>query len=242
MNGAGDYRAWKTWTTDSFGRCGPADAVYFAAELDAAGVKRRVSLSVLEIGFGNGGFAAWTKQQGWRYAGTELDPELIARARGAGFDVYPAETPVAALAPAERFDLVVAFDVLEHLAIEQTEALLQAMRARLAPDGLVVARVPSGDSPFSRAIQHGDMTHRATIGSEMVVQLCIKTGLRPLQIRAPVFPVRGLGFKRGLRRAAVSAGRVLVRNFLRVVYYDNQPRVVEPNMVIVLARDDGEMR
>jgi hypothetical protein len=130
--------------------------------------------------------------------------------------------------------------VLEHLTHDEIISFLGQLRDLLQPHGRIIARFPSGDSPFSLGMQNGDMTHRSHIGSGMVRQFCIATGLRAVQIRGPVLPVVGVGFMRGLRRALVRGARWLVAGFVRKVYMDNQPRVIDPNMLIVLAHGDSE--
>jgi len=234
MSEFAEYRAWKNWDEGTFGDCNSAAARYFAVEFAMAKIEIDAKLSILEIGFGNGSLASWALARGWHYVGIEIDPELVTRARAAGFEVYGAETSVDTITAGENFDLIVAFDVIEHLMMAEIIALFQSIRRRLKPTGRFIARFPSGDSPFSSAIQNGDMTHRSKIGSGIIQQLCIMTDLLPLQVRAPAFPIRGLGIKRAIRRAAVRAARAFVGKFLRLMYFDNQQRVADPNMLVVL--------
>lgn len=231
---AGGYRAWKDWREENFGRFGPVEASYFREELGRAGVRLDRPGAMLEIGFGNGQLGAWARSLSWSWAGTELDPELVARARAAGWQAQGADAPLAAIVPGVSFDLIVAFDVLEHLSVDEITALLAGLGGRLAPQGRIVARFPSGDSPFSDPIQYGDLTHRTRIGSAMVAQLALRAGLKVEQARAPVLPLKGVGWRRALRRAPVRLARALIAALLRIVYFDNQPRVVDPNMLIVL--------
>ena len=65
MSGA-RYAEWKGWNSESFGTCSAADEVYFAAELRRAGVEAVDGSYILELGFGNGTFAAWALKQGDR--------------------------------------------------------------------------------------------------------------------------------------------------------------------------------
>lgn len=228
------YRTWKGWDELSFGRVNQVQARYFEVEFRTAGVDLGRVGSMLEIGFGDASLAAWAKARGWRYAGTELDPDLVARARDAGLDAHLAETPLAEVAGDRRFDLIVAFDVLEHLTIAEIEGLLITVRDLFAPGGRFIARFPSGDSPFSGPIQHGDLTHKSVIGSGMVQQLALAADLEVLQIRAPVLPLTGLGLVRLLRRAPVKLARAIATQACRLVFFDGQARVVEPNMLVVL--------
>lgn len=231
MTIAGDYRDWKGWNEGTFASVSPADSVYFSAETGAltAGVK---SPAVLEIGFGNANFAQWAIAQGWHYQGNEIDPGLVAMGLKKGLNVHSADAPW----PDAAFDLVVAFDVLEHVALAELPDLLARIRATLRPGGVFMARFPSGDSPFARHIQHGDISHLTQIGAGMVEQLSLAANLDIVQIRQPAFPVFGLGLGRAVRRVMVAATRSIIGAILRIAFFDNQPRVISPNMVIVLRR------
>ncbi|MEM0988474.1 MAG: methyltransferase domain-containing protein [Pseudomonadota bacterium] len=163
-----------------------------------------------------------------------MDPELVDRAVEHGFAARIAPQDLAQSFGAEAFDLICCFDVLEHLEQQEIIVMLSAFAKLLRADGRVIARFPSGDSPFSFAMFNSDITHRTHIGRGAVFQFCIASGLTAAQIRHPVMPIRGLGLRRAIRRMMVCAGRWAVRNFVRKIFFDNAPRVVDPNMLIVL--------
>lgn len=228
------YRAWKGWSDSDFGKFDEALALNFRLELALAEVPLDRSLSVLEIGFGNGAFAGWVRSRGWTFVGTELDMELVARARGNGIEAYGAEADLEAVAKGRLFDLIVAFDVLEHLETQDIIGLLRACTNLLTTGGKLIARFPNGDSPFARAVQYGDVTHKSTIGSGIAVQLATQAGFRVAQLRGPAFPLRGLGIRRGLRRLGVLVVRRIVGSVVNMAFNDNRPLVIDRNIVIVL--------
>ena len=230
-----EYREWKGWDAEAFGQEDFASARYYELELARAGIALRAGLRILEVGFGNGEFAAWARARGAEYIGTEADEALVDRARALGYDARVA-TPNLRHVAAGPIDVVVAFDVFEHLDPEEAKTVLRSARDCLRPGGLVVIRVPSGDSPFSRAIQHGDLTHRTTIGSGIVRQYAVAAGLEVVQIRPPAFPLLGMGMRRLFRRAPIALLRRVVAAFVNIAFHDNQPRVVTPNMVAVLRK------
>lgn len=234
--GSGAYRDWKSWDEGTFGALSTVNRRYFEEELATSGVTLTADSNVLEIGFGNGNFATLCRDLGSGYTATEIDPELVDRANAAGFTAVLAPDDLAAAFPDQRFDLIACFDVLEHLTQDQITAMLTQFRALLSDTGKILARFPSGDSPFSVAMYNGDITHRSWIGRGAVLQYCVATGLKAEQIRHPALPLSGIGLKRTLRRAPIVAVRWLTRKFVRTFFYDGQPRVVDPNMVIVLTR------
>lgn len=230
------YRAWKVWQRETFGLCTLEQAVYFSEELRRSGIESVAGKDVLEIGFGNGGFATWAKNAGANYHGTEMIDELVVQGAAAGFSTYDARQPLEALVGKESVDLIVAFDVFEHLEMDTLLATLRSGCDALRPMGRIIARVPSGDSPFSRAIQHGDMTHHTTIGSSMVQQLAATAGLAVDCVREPAFPLWKLGIWVFLRRMLVAWVRAAIFGILRPALMGGGRPVLTPNMVFVLVK------
>ncbi len=230
------YRTGKSWDASSFGVCDTIDARYFDVELARSGIRATQGAAVLEIGFGNGQFAAWAAYRGLSYVGTELDDVLVELARGKGFEAFPATLDLTRPTKGKKFNFIVAFDVLEHLSVEEIITLLRSASECLVDGGSFLARFPSGDSPFARSIQYGDWTHRTTIGSGIVHQLAYAAGLDVAQIRSPAFPVFGLGLRRFCRRVPIVLIREFVSAIINVAFHDNQPKVITPNTLVVLRR------
>lgn len=229
------YRQWKDWGATKFARCGRADASYFHQELARVGMSNVAGCRILEIGFGNGGFAAWAKDAGADYWGVEAIAELVAQARKSGLKAFHVSDFKSEIESSTTFNLVVAFDVFEHLSIEQLKQELTFLRTKLEPNGRLLARVPSGDSPFARAIQHGDLTHVSTLGSSVIRQLASQLGFEVVQIREPVHPLLGAGPAAFLKRMLIRLVRPFAFQFIRIVLMGNRDAVLTPNMVFVLA-------
>lgn len=149
------------------------DQAYFDAEFRF--VPQRAKVSALEIGFGHGAFMSYarTKRQ-WQITGIEINSIEMEAAAGAGYRVLRS---IDELPSTEHFDLIVAFDVFEHLDVEMLIALLAKIARKLAPGGRLLARFPNGDSPFGLSNQHGDHTHRTVITRSKLSQLALPAGL-----------------------------------------------------------------
>jgi SAM-dependent methyltransferase len=106
--------------------------------------------SLLEIGCGQGGFAARLACR-YRYVGIDLDETSVsvARRRLEAHHV-PAEVrlgDLSVLAPEDRFDVVCAFEVLEHL--EDDLGALRAWVDRVEPGGTLIVSVPAGPDRYA---------------------------------------------------------------------------------------------
>lgn len=230
------YAEWKGWSGRRFGQLDRIANAYFTAEVHRAGLGPMHRLRVLEIGAGNGDFAQWSAGRGASYVGTEMVPELVAAGCEAGFHILSGECNLLDEIEASSIDAAVAFDVFEHLSLDELQALLGQLKSCLKPGGRVLCRVPSGDSPFARSIQYGDITHKTVYGSSAVRQIALVSGLEVLQIREPVFPVLGLGLRAALRRGLVRLARSLVLPMLRIAFIGDAQAVLTPNMVFVLRK------
>lgn len=230
------YAQWKSWPRERFGQWSAEQAAYFRAELARTSLLPESGLRIFEIGFGNGAFAAWVTARGCTYRGVELIDELVEVGRSSGYDVYRTNEQIWQDLSGSEIDLFVAFDVFEHIAISDLEDTLAGIRDALRVGGCVLARVPSGDSPFGRANQNGDLTHRISLGSSAVRQLAARAGLEVVDIGPPRLPVAGVGGMRMIRRLLVHAARGIIGRVFSLVYFDGRPVVMTSNMTFVLRK------
>ena len=169
------YLSNKDWNLNTFATLYHSEKRYFDAEIKRTKQEFSNGANVLEIGFGNGKFLQYAKQSGWNVEGTELNPGLIELAKSKGFKVH-AVADLSQFA-SDHYDLIVAFDLLEHLSHEQIENLFLDVKRILKKGGVFLARYPNGDSPFGLMNQHGDVTHITTIGYQKALYFVQKTGV-----------------------------------------------------------------
>lgn len=235
MNEYEGYEGWKQWGNDTFGTWSVDDAAYFSAEFKRSGIVSCQGLRIFEIGFGNGNFAGYVQSMGGEYFGSEVNGNLIKRAKDFGLDVFEGGIEQALLS--DKFgtvDIVVAFDVLEHMEVADIRSFLLNAAKLLRPDGIIIARVPSGDSPFGRANFHGDITHFTALGSSAVRQLAAQTGFEVIDIGPPSLPILGLGLKRAIRRSGVLLAQKIIARLINLFFHDGQPRVITGNLFFAL--------
>jgi SAM-dependent methyltransferase len=110
------------------------------------------SLRVLEVGCGQGGFGARLAQT-YDYVGVEPDPVScgVARQRlsDAGGRGEVRQGDLSVVGEDETFDLVCAFEVIEH--IEDDGAAMESWAGRLRPGGTVLLSTPAWQRRFGAA-------------------------------------------------------------------------------------------
>lgn len=211
------YEQWKRWSrpftfTDDESR-------YFAGEMrgiDVAGKR------VLEIGFGSGSFLSWARTRGAEVAGTEIIKALLEAALLEGVELVDPAIENVANDYAERFDVIVAFDVFEHFPLDVVVSRLAAARAMLKPGGHLVLRFPNAQSPFGLPPQNGDPTHRSALSRSVFEQLC---QLIPFEFvrYGPSYRAPGKGIVKRIVRGLRGALRDGISMLLNFIYNSNIP-------------------
>ena len=103
---------------------------------------------LLEIGCASGSFMEEMRQKGWLCEGIEFSPTAAEVARKRGFNVQVGAVEDAA-PPAQPYDVVVAWMVLEHL--HDPPAVLRRVREWTRRDGYLVFSVPDSGALERRA-------------------------------------------------------------------------------------------
>ena len=137
--------------------------------------------SVLEIGCGQGALGARLSEQ-YQYVGIEPDPDSFRVAQGRFAHLTRGQvrsTDVASLDPAERFDLVCAFEVLEH--IEDDAGALAQWAQRLNPGGWLLLSVPAHQSRYAAADQL--VGHFRRYDPEKMAELVRSVGFQDVEVR-----------------------------------------------------------
>jgi SAM-dependent methyltransferase len=168
--------------------------------LDALGEVERV----LEVGAGEGALGARLARR-YDYVGVEPDPRSRARARERVGTVLEA-------LPDDTFDLVCAFEVLEH--VEDDEDELRAWRERLRPGGWLLVSVPAHERRFGPADRR--VGHVRRYEPDRLAALLAETGFENSQLVSYGFPLgygleaaRHLLAKRGEGEGTAGSGRWL---------------------------------
>ncbi len=139
------------------------------------------SASILDFGCGDGLLLSTAERLGYRHLeGVDISEGLLAIAAkrtsaqlhlGNGMEFLQR-------APAARYDVVLAFDVFEHLTrAELLDASRDIVRI-LKPGGRLLLHVPNGASPYCGVVRWGDITHEQAFTRSSLTQVLAPLGFR----------------------------------------------------------------
>lgn len=226
------YIEWKNWSAShQFGALGPGDAVFFAS-LMARVAPRPGELNVLEVGFGEGRFMAWCRSHGHKVTGNEINALLLDGARGAGYSVCSWDELRAY--PSETFDVIAAFDVMEHIPVSDIAGWLSELRRLLKPDGRLVLRFPNGDSWQGLVNFNGDPTHVTPIGYFKLVFFAAAAGMTLIDYRGESRRGFETSMVHGLHRLVTAPMRFIIDKTMKILYFPGSPVVLGTANVIAL--------
>jgi 2-polyprenyl-3-methyl-5-hydroxy-6-metoxy-1,4-benzoquinol methylase len=167
--------------------------------------------TLLDVGCGQGDFLVEAKAQGWDAVGTEYSPSAIRLCRGRGLAVVEGEFSAEALGE-ERFDIVTAFEVIEH--VRDPNQLLRTIVRVLRPGGLFFCTTPN----FNAMLRHLEGARFEMLGYPEHLCLYTRVSLASIAKSHQLSPMRvvttGLDIgrlKKSLRGRTVAADSHLQR-------------------------------
>ena len=140
-------------------------------------------LEVLDLGCGEGAFLRHIRGSVAHVAGYDFNPDAIGRLAADGTETFSGDLPDVAAVNEQRFDVVAAFHVLEHL--DDVPRFVKAGAQMLKPGGRFVVSMPDRDRLRLDDIEPLDFPpHHASRWSEaQLLRLGDETGLALLEAR-----------------------------------------------------------
>jgi 2-polyprenyl-3-methyl-5-hydroxy-6-metoxy-1,4-benzoquinol methylase len=144
----------------------------------------RRDAEILEVGCGSGSFLHFLRSEGYqRIHGVDIAAEQVTLARSLGIeDVEAADAlPYLAAHPA-AYDLIAAFDVIEHFTKDDVLRFLDHVHGALRPGGALLLRTPNADNPFHSWIRYADFTHEVAFTPLSIRQVLRATGFTDIVV------------------------------------------------------------
>ncbi|MDR7375599.1 hypothetical protein J2X19_000257 [Rhodoferax ferrireducens] len=234
-----NYEITQGWDEAAFGSFTSEQAAYYSAELRRCGLASSQHLHVLDIGFGNGTFLGWCRNKGWQCDGVEINDRLITRASKHGYITKNNVSDFSFDSLQKPYDLITAFDVLEHIDRNSLVPFLSSLDKVCSPQTLLMLRFPNGDNPFSMPIQNGDVTHATAIGQMMLRQVAQLAGFEVIALGGPCQPLRGTSMSRRLLLAVGNPIRWAIGTIIKHLFMGGMPVTFSANLLAVLRRSNA---
>jgi len=165
---------------------------------------------ILDLGCGCGALLHFARLEGYtRASGVDRSPEQVEAARRlgiAGVTLGDLATSLGAVEDAS-LDVVVCFDVLEHLDKREVLDFTDIVYRKLKKGGRWIVHAPNGESPFLGRVRYGDFTHEQAFTRESISQVARTAGFRDVLCFEDVPVVHG----------PISAARRALWHVLRTV-------------------------
>lgn len=132
---------------------------------------------ILDAGCGHGNLLHLLSSRGYRnIEGVDRSDEQVALARRVAGRVTCADLFHYLEAREAAYDLVLAFDLIEHFERSEVLAFLGAVFRALRPEGLIVLQTSNADSPWLVSERYADFTHEIAFNPHSLEHLLRLTG------------------------------------------------------------------
>lgn len=233
MNINNKYINWKNWDSSSFGKISKLEHAYFKDSIKLMQLEK--SHKVLEIGFGNGSFLNFLKKNNYSCEGVDTNNHLVDLALKNNFIAHKSLDDID---PDKKFDLIVLFDVIEHIPENDIELFLIKLSSVLETSGSVLLRFPNGSSPLGLANQHGDVTHCNIITVPKLNYWCTNSNLKIVFYRGDTMPFI---FRHNLLKMPSRMLRIflyaLIERIIRIISSQSKG-VLSSNLQVILKKNE----
>jgi SAM-dependent methyltransferase len=138
----------------------------------------------LDIGCGMGFAMLYLQEEGFEpVEGIDIDPSQVQSCLRKGLIVHQVQDASCFVRQSqERYGLVLAMDLLEHLAPGDQLALARAVWGALLPGGRFICSVPNANSSVASRQRYNDFTHHASFTEHSLDFLLYNAGFRKIEI------------------------------------------------------------
>lgn len=188
--------------------------------------------NILDVGCGEGAFVFFLRHAGYRNVeGIDISAEQISLGQELGIGgLIEGDLREHLENAREKYDLIVARDVMEHFTRAETFTLIKLIFASLKPGGIFLMQVPNGVGIFMASIFFGDFTHETAFSDISVRQLFLKVGFKSSAC-FPVGPAK-VNFK-GRVRSLLWQIRVACHRFWKWIETGNSGGIFTSNLIAV---------
>jgi len=205
-----------------------------AYDIDYQGIMpQNTDAVILDFGCGVGDFLYHLKQKGYsNFYGVDISPSQVEYCRKHITDRVETVNGMDFLKDKQdRYDLITAHDVLEHIPKAEIFQFLSAIFQALKNNGILILRVPNMSNPFGLDARYNDLTHENGFTSKSLGQALESAGFKEIQILpARKIPIRSI--RNFFRMVLVKMLHAVLRFCFYIQDY-TVPSNLDKNLVVV---------
>lgn len=142
------------------------------------------SARIVDIASGGGKLLHFFVEQGYQQIeGVDISPDQVALSRQVTPNVTQGNVIEFLEANPSRFDLITAFDIIEHLNKDEAVRFLDAAYVALKPAGRLIVQTPNAGVPWGVQPLYGDFTHETGFNPNALGRLLRVTRFDAIEAR-----------------------------------------------------------
>jgi len=188
--------------------------------------------AILDIGSGNGSFLKACKNKNYKsLTGVDLSKEQIILSIQNGIDnVFEANILEWLKANTEKFDVITAIDLIEHLTKDEVIELFTLILENLKPGGMYIFRTPNLDCPLPHPYSRGDFSHETFLNKHSSTQVLLATGFSSIEVKPGLIFSRN-PLKEFFRKVFLSYLKITFKIRLLAFGYSSKDILISPNLI-----------
>ncbi len=206
-------------------------------ELEMKKFKKLNNLRILEVGFGNASFINWCEKKQYEIYGYEIDEKFYNNAKKKYKNIYFGERNNIHQVIDQKFDLIVCFDVIEHVNKEDLTKFIKDLKLMLNSNGKILFRFPNGNSEAGLYYFNSDLTHYSFLNKGSLKMICDSLSLRLVSCEN-MARVKLFNSLKGKLFGRLS---YILRDFIEIFkgyLYNNERIPLDPNLVAVVEKNE----
>jgi len=140
--------------------------------------------AILDVGCGYGRLLRFFSKRGYtKVTGLDISTEQVSLARKIHHDVIQAKALEFLEECSDKFDFIIALDVIEHFYKDEFVHFLELCHRVLRPGGRLIIQTPNADSPFGLVHRYNDFTHEICFNVNALTRLMRVYGFTRVEAR-----------------------------------------------------------
>lgn len=152
--------------------------------------------SIMDVGCGAGTFMSFLRREGYLHVkGVDVSLEQVTCARRKGVEhiIHGDVLETLGREPSASLDVIVAFDLLEHLTLEQLLRFSDDAFRTLRDNGIVLVHTANAEGRFGSIIRWADLTHERAFTRDSIAQLFRSSGFARIACYEDKPVIHGIG-------------------------------------------------